>query len=265
MRSDDGASTFQTFPIPGTADQRLAYIAAVHPLDPDRVFIRIDDTPGTVIWSTVDGGNTLQERFTGAGPLPGFAMAPDGSHIVFGGPTDGIWSGAEDATTFDRRSSVGATCLSWNADGLYACADQTYDPFSIGRSVDMAATFETLLRFDTLCGATACAGTQAALCAPEWEAIAPMLGSTCRMDAGVTDASTPAPPDAADGGRDAVSNVSGSEPSGSSEAGQGAPAPHSGCQCNLALPKGIGSTGAWWGTFVALVLGRSRRRMKPRP
>jgi hypothetical protein len=196
-------------------------------------------------------------------------MSPDGAAIAFGGPDDGLWVGAENAAMFEQRSKVGPSCLAWNADGLYACADQASDPFSIGVSHDMGATFDTLLRFENLCGATACpAGTQgAAQCAPAWDSIAPTLGAMCRIDAG-----PPAPPDAAilpdasTGGADAAqdafdaSDASGGNTSDASPPPPLEPSPPlpSSCACILSRPS---AASPWksWGLLALLGLARLRR------
>jgi len=43
----DGGVSFQRVTVPDTTVERLAYIAAVHPKEPDRVYVRVDDTAGT--------------------------------------------------------------------------------------------------------------------------------------------------------------------------------------------------------------------------
>jgi hypothetical protein len=264
MRSDDAGKTFQSLPIPGTMDQRLAYIAAVHPMDANRVFFRVDDTPGTVIWSTVDGGAHFEKRFAAKGQLLGFAMSPEGTQIAFGGPDDGIWVGAENASMFEHRSSVGPSCLSWSADGIYACADQAKDPFSIGLSRDMGATFDTLLRFEALCGATACpTGTQGSdLCTPAWDPVATALGATCRPDAGVPspDASAPADassaPDASHDARDATIDA---PVENRPDAGPPPEPPPSDRGCHCAVPQPARAPRETLGILLVLALSTLRR------
>jgi hypothetical protein len=190
LRSDDGGATFTRADIPETAGYHLAWIAAVHPLDADRLYVRVQDPAGTLIWSSSDGGRTFQKTFTGTGQLLGFSVSPDGAEIATGGPMDGIWVGASDGTNLARRSDVPPTCLAWNADGLYACSDWKVAGFSIGRSADHGATFATVLRFDSLCGQTACGADTPVgmLCPSEWPSVAPALGAACGLDAGAPDA-----------------------------------------------------------------------------
>jgi hypothetical protein len=186
LRSADGGQSFERSDIPETIDSRTAYIAAVHPINPDRVYLRIYDPAGTKIWTSVDGGRTFRQLFVGADQLYGFAISPGGDRIAFGGPGDGIWVGASNGTGLMRRSSVSPTCLRWSVDGLYACADPNRVGFLVGRSIDEAATFETLLTFDSLCGRTGCAPeTQnGQLCPADWERVAPIVGTSCGVDAG---------------------------------------------------------------------------------
>jgi hypothetical protein len=197
MRSLDGGVTFERTVVPETSLESMAYIAAVHPKDPDRVYLRTDDTRGTVVWSSEDGGKTLRKRFTGAARLLGFAISPDGATIALGGPDDGTWIGETDGAGFDRRSDVGPTCLAWNAEGLYACADARQARFSLGLSRDGATTFEPLLQFASQCGRTSCAaGTGVGrLCPGEWTNVAAALGASC--DAGANDGDRDAAADAA--------------------------------------------------------------------
>ena len=133
MRSDDSGATFTSADIPDTEEHRLTYIAAVHPTDPERVYLRVFDMPSTVIQMSSDGGKTFQKIMTGTEQLLGFAISPDGTQMAVGGPNDGIWVGSADGTNLARRSDVGATCLTWTKDALYACADYKTAGFSIGR------------------------------------------------------------------------------------------------------------------------------------
>ncbi len=190
FRSNDGGATFDRIVLPDTAQHRLAYIAAVHPADRNRIYLRIYDPTGTRVLLSDDAGTTVRTIFTGTDQLYGFALSPDGTEVALGGPGDGIWIGASDGTGFARRSDVLPNCLGWTDAGLFVCADQRVAPFSLGRSLDRAATFETMLRFDALCGYTGCgADTESGRkCPADWELVAPQLQTTCGTGAGSSDA-----------------------------------------------------------------------------
>src|SRR5258705_9734917 len=192
LRSSDGGEAFERILVPDTNVDRMAYIAAVHPLDPDRVYVRVDDTAGDgLLWSE-ERGETLRKRFTAAGRLLGFALSPDGARIALGGPSDGTWTGPTEDASFERRSDVGPSCLAWNADGLYACADARQAGFSLGLSRDEGATFDPLFQFASLCGRSSCGdATQVGrLCPEQWDNASTALGAPCG-DAGPPPAAEP--------------------------------------------------------------------------
>jgi hypothetical protein len=119
-------------------------------------------------------------------------VSPGGDAVAFGGPGDGLWAGPPDGTNFTRRSDIQPTCLGFSADGLFACADQNTAPFSIGFSRDLGATFENVLRFESLCGQTACGPDTdcGKTCPGDWQIVGPAVGATCGVDAGVPDAAS---------------------------------------------------------------------------
>jgi hypothetical protein len=264
LRSDDAGLTFTAAEIPSTAGYHLAWISAVHPLDADRVYVRVQDPAGTMIWASKDGGHTFEKIFTGTGQLLGFAISPDGAEMAVGGPNDGIWVGASDGTNLARRSDVPATCLAWNGDGLYACSDWKKAAFSIGRSADHGTTFETVLRFDQLCGQTACGSETPVgmLCPVEWESVAPALGASCGLDAGTPDAGSADAPIDAEGPGDAAIDVPREAPAGvGGAAGGGAQPPaeeHGGCA--LASARGVGTRP---GAAIGLLLSCLALRRRP--
>jgi hypothetical protein len=211
LASDDGGETFRAALIPDTQNQHLAYIAGVHPSDPERLALRVDDLEQTILYETLDGGETFAPRFTASGRLTAFAYSPDGAEMLFGGIGDGLYGGSSDGTAFERRSDVGATCLGWNDDGVLACADAQNAGFSLGRSKDGGRTFERLLVFSELCGTSSCGGASdvGALCPHDWQSVAPLLAATCNTDAGAPDAGAAHETAAAKAGRGGCSVGSG--------------------------------------------------------
>jgi hypothetical protein len=248
MRSDDAGETFVQAIVPESTPFRLTYIAAVHPHDVDRVYVRVDGSPATVIWSSDDGGQNFRKLFTGAGRLLGFAISPDGNEIAFGGPDDGLWVGASEGTTFERQSDVGPLCLTWTTDALFACADVKASGFSLGRSRDRGTTFESMLRFDELCGVTGCdRSTKVGMTCPEdWQQLAPRLDTMCGVpDAGLS-SSTP------DASGDAPTDADGSP---------GASVPPFELSGGCALARPASAHGAWgWAWLLWALAVRDRRR-----
>jgi hypothetical protein len=238
--SDDGGETFRARSIPNTADQHLAYIAGVHPNDPERLAVRVDDLEGTVLLETTDAGETFRSVFVGNARLTGFAYSPDGAELAFGGLDDGLWAGAVDDEAFERRSEVGPTCLAWNDDGLYACADSQRSGFSFGRSTDGGRTFESLMVFADLCGRSSCGADSDVgwLCPNDWENVAPSLGAECRpeSDAGAPDAG------------DAAADPDGERP-----------AAHGGCETGRVRPAGFRGALLMGAIVLFLRAARSRR------
>jgi hypothetical protein len=256
LRSLDGGATFAGTDVPETAQHHLAFIAAVHPSDPSRVYLRVYHPSGTAIVITDDGGTTFRKIFTGNDQILGFALSSDATQMAFGGPGDGIWVGSADGTNLVRRSDVRPTCLGWTTEGLFACADAKVDGFSFGRSRDEGATFEPLFAFSSLCGATGCSpdSSTATTCAADWEIVGPTLGATCGLDAGVHEAGgreAAGPPDAVAGG--AIDSSADAETS--SQASLNA----SGGACAL----GRGNSGSAMVGFVLSALATRRRRERP--
>ena len=160
------------------------------PTNPACIYLRVFSAEGARLWMSDDGGVTSHKVFSATDQIYGFAFSPDGTQVAFGGPGDGIWIGPPEGTGFTRRSDFLSTCLGWSDDGLFACADQKTAPFSVGQSRNFESTFETVLRFDALCGATTCGPDTdcGKSCPHDWELVGPALGATCGLDAGAPDA-----------------------------------------------------------------------------
>jgi photosystem II stability/assembly factor-like uncharacterized protein len=254
LRSDDGGATFETLDVPGTELHRQAYIAAVHPSDANRLYLRVlDDRAGVVftsIFMTADGGRSFRKIFDGTLELFGFAISPDGNEIAFGGPGDGLYVGASDGSNLARRSDVQPTALTWTPKGLYATADSKLAGFSVGRSVDGGSTFEGLFKYQSLCGTTACGARETAICAAQWDLVAPQLGVTCI-----------APPDAGRGDAAADANAGGGHPDAPPDRGVG---PSAGESSGCAISRVRAAKERWlWSLLLATALvGRRRVRRR---
>lgn len=172
-----------------TGTERAVFIAAVDPVDPDRVYLRTTNNPdkaGRLILRerdpsvAPDAGSTtgvFRTVFTGLAPLEGFALTPDGKKIFVGSPLDGVWSASTTDLQFTKRSSVEVKCLALHGDELWACSNEK-NGFIAGLSKDDGATFTPALNFCTIRGPLACAqgSTTEVHCPGLWAAQRDLLG-----------------------------------------------------------------------------------------
>ncbi|WP_437578004.1 WD40/YVTN/BNR-like repeat-containing protein [Sorangium sp. So ce887] len=185
-RSADGGATWETAVVPGSTTSREPYIAGVDPLDADVLYVRVASAPGRLFVST-DGGAAFEPVFETQGFVRAFAISPDGATVAVGSDIDGVFRAPSSTLAFERVSSVAPRCFVWTEAGLYACASEFLDDFTIGRSLDGGATFEPLLRQACIRGPLGCAATTAvgALCPTDWPRVALMTGHRdCTPDAG---------------------------------------------------------------------------------
>jgi hypothetical protein len=236
LRSDDGGSTFQRFAAPSSdATVQTLRISAVHPTNPDVVFVWVDlpeelgkDAPDE-LWLTADGGTSWKQVFSGGGDLPGLALSPDGERIAISGSVDGVWTGAladvlrDGRTALEQTRSLPIWGLLWQEQGLYGGNDNfpprgTPEAFTFGVSRDEGRTFAEVTNICqvefSLCSAASLVGQA---CTDLWDDPSQAGGfiqdfwersGRCTADAGLPPANTdagPAPAEPpADGGCCAV-------------------------------------------------------------
>jgi hypothetical protein len=240
LRSADGGMTFTTHAIPNTNISEPPYLAAIHPTDPRKIFIRTDAwvpvdgnlTANDALLYSSDGGETWAEVFRNRAKMFGFALAPDGSTVLigFGDPLDGasqavtgqlgVFKSAVGIFSFELVFTGHVTCLTWTKTGVYVCASQHFDGFEVAFSKALDFTLDAgcwtpLLRLNEVKGPLTCsnAGVKA-ICDAPWLAVCPTLGGC--GDAGST------PSGCANGGGADGSSVDGRSDGGFSEGGGGA-------------------------------------------
>ena len=188
LRSDDRGQSWQRQPITphGTAP---AYIAAVDPIDPDRLYLRLDDETTDYLLASEDGGQSFSEAFSLDADMLGFALSPDGAHLAVGGPMAGLFLADSQSLSFTQSQSglLGPTCLKWTESyGLIACGRESIDRFTLARSDD-GQQFSPLFHLADLqplsCDSASSVGSQ---CPSAWPAVAQTLG----IDPSTTNAGT---------------------------------------------------------------------------
>jgi hypothetical protein len=259
--STDGAATWTSRSIPNTDESRPPYLAALHPVDPNRIFVRTDAwlSDGTdlvasdsLLYSS-DGGTTWTEVLHAQAKLLGFALSPDGSTVLvgYGDPQEsasevaqgpfGVYKANTDQFAFEQIFADPVACLAWTKSGVYVCGSQSVDGFELAFSPDANFTLDSgcltpLLRLDQVRGPLACAAsTIGSVCADAWPVACVTFGSC--QDAAASDLRCVGTEDGAGPPAD----------SGSSEAG-GTPA------ARAAAPSGGSCALARGGRTSALVL-----------
>jgi hypothetical protein len=178
VRSDDAGQTWHPFVLPA-ADSPVPYIAAVDPMNADRVYVRAPSSAGgDVLLVSENAGMDWKQILKAKGTLAGFALSPDGAQLAVGGPTDGVQLASTSDYQLTNVNSLGVTCLTWTSAGIFACADQAKAGFSVGLSLDEAANFQPLFKSNELTLKTCDAGSPvAAACPNAWRGLAPIIGA----------------------------------------------------------------------------------------
>jgi photosystem II stability/assembly factor-like uncharacterized protein len=144
-----------------------AFIAAIDPHDPDRVYVRTRsgsdveesssgmDPPGKVL-VTDNAGDQWTTRYTGTGEITGFALSDDGGTVYVGTKKDGLLYASTSDFMFHQTQTVPITCLKYQAGKLWVCGLEPRSSFSIGTSTDNGATITTVARLCDLPGPQAC-------------------------------------------------------------------------------------------------------------
>jgi hypothetical protein len=248
--------TRRTLPLPEGSGS--LFISAVHPTNPDRVWVRVprrDDSFGMYPASllvTNDKGSHFEVLADTEKAMLGFALSPDGSELAYGGPFDGLHVGASDGRSgFAKVSSVAVRCLKWTRAGLYACGSEPPDAFSIGRSTDRGATFEPVYRMTRTCPRE-CGETSgfAAACRRPWQTIARAIdagGVQCPVQWLAADASV-------NGGPSTPANDAGYVPGVSADS-----ANEGGCSCRIGARVHVRSGIAMLAAALLLVTMRYAR------
>jgi photosystem II stability/assembly factor-like uncharacterized protein len=192
-KSDDRGKTWKQFPF--DLEGALApYIGSVDPTNPERLYVRVDGgNADDQLYVSDDGASTWQKIFTCTHDMLGFALSPDGSKVAAGGPDAGLFVASTRDFVFSQVSPIGVKCLKWHRDGLYACADEFKDTFTLGLSQNDGATFEAIYHLPDLSPLECDVGTPTGnSCPAAWPGLASTIGAeSASGDSGTAGRSSP--------------------------------------------------------------------------
>jgi hypothetical protein len=198
LRTFDGGATWQRLPIPAASFRNSPFIAAVHPTNPDVIYLRVQGEPrtsGTIesfLLYTDNAGETWKEIFRGPADTLGFALSANGSLVFVGlgdsrDPTGdrrvdpkalGIYRASPPAFAFTKMMSGQVSCLTKTGQDLFLCGDHASEGFELGVLADDGQGVSSLLDFGSIRGPLACPeNTMTSVkCEPEWLNQCSLLG-----------------------------------------------------------------------------------------
>lgn len=217
--SRDRGASWQENSLRGTSLDDQPFIAAVHPSNPDVLFVRTR-SPETdkgfvharLLYSNTAGA-TFREVFRGSADMLGFALADGGNEVLVGlgdsrdplllRPVDksalGIYRADVSNFVFEPalRGQVG--CLTPATDGLFVCGSNATLQYELGLSHDVGLTASRVFGFGKQIDMLACdeQSSVATKCAATWEVQCEQLG-VCSVEKDTGANASPPPSD--DGG-----------------------------------------------------------------
>jgi MYXO-CTERM domain-containing protein len=148
-------------------------------------------------------------------------------------------------------SSTNVLCLTWDASGLYACADEFLQGFTAGKSTDEGKTFTPIMHLADLCGPLDCpaASSVGEQCPTLWPTVQATIAAEC--------------PTGGSGGASSTSSSGAAMGSGGGSHGSGGSGGgsviKSGCSCTVPGPLGDDPALALGGLVAAAFVARRRR------
>ncbi|HYP75484.1 MAG TPA: hypothetical protein VER12_06010 [Polyangiaceae bacterium] len=284
VSSTDGGQTWIAHRIANTDASEIPYLAGIHPLDPQQLFIRTDSSrssgdriAGDALLYSSDGGLNFREVFRAPAKLLGFALAPNGSSVLVGfgnpnpsGPTSGDGIGVFKSSTenfgFEQVYAGNVNCLTWTMAGVYVCTDEARAGFELGFSQDPdfrqdGSCIRPLLHRSEVAGPLSCSpGTSGAVCNGTWTSDCQQLGACSGAGAAPRTECAPfSPPEASNGGASGASSPAAAGMS----AGQADGDCHIGSQAGRSAPTApLLLISSIVGSWVTARRGRYRARLR---
>jgi hypothetical protein len=190
--SDDRGQSWSSRPISPYSALPM-YLSAIDPVDPDTLYVRVDDGTSDHLLVSRNGGQSFVDVLTLAGDMLGFALSPDGSRIAAGGPDVGLWVASKADFAFTSAANIRSLrCLTWAERGLYACAQESLDHWTLALSADEGQSFTPLWHVQDLepleCAASTSTG---AACPSAWLDVSAQIGADLVPDGVPNSGSSP--------------------------------------------------------------------------
>lgn len=185
--SDDRGESWEARPISERVDGALRplypalpmYLSAVAPADPDTLYVRVDDGTSDHLIVSRDAGLSFVEVLTIPTEMLGFALSPDGSRLAAGGPDVRLQVASTTDFAFAPAADIKSLrCLTWAEAGLFACAQESLDSWTLARSTDGGGSFTPLWHVQDLvpleCDASTTTGS---MCPRVWLDVSAQIGA----------------------------------------------------------------------------------------
>jgi len=176
--SDDRGDSWEARPI-ALYPTLPMFISAVDPANPDVLYVRVNDGLSDHLIVSRDAGVTFVEVLTIPTDMLGFALSPDGSRVAAGGPDVPLHVASTTDFAFAPAADVASLrCLTWAEQGLFACAQESLDNWTLARSTDSGQSFTPLWHVQDLvpleCDASTSTGST---CPRVWLDVSAQIGA----------------------------------------------------------------------------------------
>jgi hypothetical protein len=256
VRSNDSGRTWTVIDETASLGSRPIWLAAVDPVDPKIIYLRIiDASGGDQLAISRNAGATMTLPLRVNGPLTMFYRRSDGALIAAG--RNDVFISTDTGNTFSRW--VGAPhlrALAERGGALFAVGDNAVDKFAVAVSCDVGAMWTPLLQFKGMCGLASCPRYQTT-CATSWSNLQSFFSippNPCSGVDGGDDASASVicgtPTDAGSVGEADAGVEAGTDAGAIADGGTGG---RPGCHCGVRGTGGVASA-------LFAILARQRRR-----
>ena len=177
MRSDDRGQSWQRLEAPSEAIDTVTTLVGIDPQNADLFYVtsatHAQQSSFRVLRSS--DGASFEELVSWPQESASVALSPDGTSIAMGNGSMGLWvasvAASQATVSFEAAATIAVSCLNWQPSGLYACADEALDGYTVGVSSDGGASFAPFMKVGSPCAPIECAETTSVggTCPAQWE------------------------------------------------------------------------------------------------